>query len=244
MTQTDALVDALKQQLRRAGLTYADAAVALRLSEASVKRLFSERAFSLQRVEVLCELAGLDFADLVRLSDQARHQVVELSEAQERQLTDDPQLLLTAVCALNRWTFEEVRERYEFDEPALVSLFAKLDRLGILDLLAGNRYRLNITRNFAWRRNGPIQRYFMGSVMRDVLTAQTGDGLGSFAFSWGMLSPESAAMLRERVRRLNQEFNELADVDLGKPLQVRRGAGLLTVLRLDWEPGEFTRYRR
>ena len=57
MSQTDQLLDALKRVLRERGLTYADAAGALELSEASVKRLFSQRQFTLERVERLCELA-------------------------------------------------------------------------------------------------------------------------------------------------------------------------------------------
>ncbi|MDH3641299.1 MAG: helix-turn-helix transcriptional regulator [Gammaproteobacteria bacterium] len=244
MTETDALVDALKRQLRKAGLTYAAAASALGLSEASVKRLFSERSFSLQRLETLCELVGIDIAELVRLSEQARRTVTQLSEAQERELAANPQLLLAAVCALNRLSFEEILGRYQLEEAELVGALTRLDRLGILELLPGNRYRLNINRGFEWRHNGPIQRYFMGSVMRDVVATEAGAGREQLRFAWGMLSSESAEMLRERVRRLNQEFNELADGDLARPPDMRRGAGLLTVLRLDWEPGEFVEQRR
>ena len=65
MSEATDLLDALKGLLRERGLTYADAAQALGLSEASVKRLFSQRTFALERVEALCELAGADIAELV-----------------------------------------------------------------------------------------------------------------------------------------------------------------------------------
>ena len=51
MSQTDQILTALKKCLRAKGLTYRDVAAALELSEASVKRLFSEQSFSLKRLE-------------------------------------------------------------------------------------------------------------------------------------------------------------------------------------------------
>ena len=65
MEQTHQLIDTLKKELRRVGKTYADVAKELDLSEASVKRLFSERNFSLYRLEKTCTLIGIDMAELV-----------------------------------------------------------------------------------------------------------------------------------------------------------------------------------
>ena len=59
-----ALVDALKRVLKARGLTYADIARGLDLSEASVKRIFSKRDFTLERLDEVCRLAGIDFAEL------------------------------------------------------------------------------------------------------------------------------------------------------------------------------------
>ena len=51
MSQTRPLIDTLKQELRKQRITYKDVSVALGLSETSVKRLFSEEAFSIKRLE-------------------------------------------------------------------------------------------------------------------------------------------------------------------------------------------------
>ena len=66
MSQTDRLLVALKDELRRQRKTYAQAARVLDLSEASIKRLFSERNLSLQRLDTLCNWLGLEISDLVR----------------------------------------------------------------------------------------------------------------------------------------------------------------------------------
>lgn len=64
--QAVTLVDALKRILKGKGTTYAGVAQGLGLSEASVKRMFSRRDFTLQRLEEVCRQAGVDFADLAR----------------------------------------------------------------------------------------------------------------------------------------------------------------------------------
>ena len=60
MAQTKPLIDVLKRELRKQGKTYRDIAGVLGLSEASVKRLFSERTFSLDRLDCICEMLGVD----------------------------------------------------------------------------------------------------------------------------------------------------------------------------------------
>ena len=108
MSRTRDLTEALKRVLKQAGLTYFDVGRHLDLSEASVKRLFKEQSFSVQRMELVCELAGADFLELVRNVDDADEQVLELTEEQERELADDLPLFVCAICVLNRYRFDDV----------------------------------------------------------------------------------------------------------------------------------------
>ena len=59
MTNTGALVEELKRTLKARGIPYARVADGLQLSETSVKRMFSKRDFTLQRLdEVRCVPTG------------------------------------------------------------------------------------------------------------------------------------------------------------------------------------------
>ena len=51
MAQTRELIKTLKLALKARGKTYADVALELGLTEASVKRLFSRQSFSLDRLD-------------------------------------------------------------------------------------------------------------------------------------------------------------------------------------------------
>ena len=63
MTDTAAVLTALKRALKARGMIYQDVARGLGLSEASVKRLFSRRGFTLERPERVCALMDLSLSD-------------------------------------------------------------------------------------------------------------------------------------------------------------------------------------
>ena len=238
MSRNRDLTQALKRLLKAANLTYADAAEHLALSEASVKRLFKEQSFSVSRMEQLCELAGADLLELVRTVDDEKQQVLELSEDQERELADDLPLFVVAICVLNRYRFQDILDSYRLSEHELQQRLTRLDRLGVIELLPENRYRLRVSRGFRWRKHGPIERFFIRSVLSSFLDHKLVREQDSFRFAWGTINRKTADKYLEKLRRLYDEFNEAADRDAQLPLNQRWGAGLLLAFRTDWEPDD------
>src|SRR5690349_12699886 len=82
MSDTQQLVDVLKQLLKARQLTYADLALQLGLSHASVKRLFSAQTFTLARLAQVCRVLEIDFFDLARLARGRTDSTREMSERQ------------------------------------------------------------------------------------------------------------------------------------------------------------------
>ena len=113
MTQTKRLVQTLKKILKSQGFTYRDVAAQLGISEASVKRIFALESMSLERLEQISLLAGIDIADLVNQMDNEQRKLYELSEQQEQGLVNEPKCLLVAHLVLNGWQFEDILEWYE-----------------------------------------------------------------------------------------------------------------------------------
>ena len=88
MAQSSELVKALKAQLKVCGVKYADVADKLDLSEASVKRLFSEESFTLKRLDQVCELLEIDISDLLEIARQSS-QIRSLTREQEQEIVSD-----------------------------------------------------------------------------------------------------------------------------------------------------------
>jgi transcriptional regulator with XRE-family HTH domain len=241
--QASSLVDALKRMLKGQGLTYADLAAALDLSEASIKRMFSRRDFTLQRLEDICRMAGIDFADLARAAADANVGVSQLTVEQEQEIVSDPKLLLVALCAMNNWTLEQIVATYQLSQAECIRCLLRLDRRHIIELLPGNRIRPLISRTFSWRPDGPIQRYFRSRIEAEYLSSKF-DGAGElFVFVSGMLSRTSTTALIAQLRRVAREFAERHRDDLSLPFAQRFGTSLLVAMR-PWEPRAFHQLRR
>ena len=243
MAQTAALIDALKRVLRAKGVTYAKLAKGLKLSEASVKRIFADRSFTLERLDRICELVGIEISDLAKMVTHDTGTPERLSSEQEKELVSDPKLLLVAVHALNHWSLGEIIETYTLSKAECIRLLARLDRLQIIDLLPNDKIRVRVARNFAWLPDGPIQQYFRAQVQNDFFRSRFSDTGELMLFTSGMLSRNANAAIQARMKRLSAEFSELHQQDLDLPFSERLGTSLLVALR-PWAPEGFKKLRR
>jgi DNA-binding Xre family transcriptional regulator len=231
MSQITGLVAVLKQVLRTNGWTYAKLAQALDMSEANIKRLFASERFTLERLEQVCGLLELELSDLFLLYEQSRQRITRLTEAQERQLVADMRLLLVAVCVRNHLTFEDIIASYLLAPTECIRHLARLDKLGIIDLLPGNRIKLRIDENFHWIPGGPIEMFFTRQVQPDFLDASfSGEG-DHRHFVYGLLSEASREVMARKLQMLAQELVALHRQDAALPLSKKHSTGLLLAMR-------------
>ena len=243
MPQAGLLIDVLKKALREKGWTYARVAKGLGLSESSVKRVFAQERLSLDRLEQICSLMELEITDLFELTRAAERRITELSEEQERSLVGDPKVLLVAVLAINHWTAQAMLEKYRFSESELVALLTRIDRLGIIDLLPGNRIKVRLAHNFNWRKGGPMQRFFEERVQEQFFDSSF-LGKGELrVMLQGSLSAKSNELLQQRMRKVAEEFDALVQEDRALAHEARDGVSMVMAIR-PWELGLFAEMRR
>ena len=240
---TVALVEALKRALKSRGITYAALATKLGLSEGSVKRMFSRRDFTLQRMDDVCTVAGVDFGEIVQDVSAADAGTAHLSVQQEEEIVSDPRLMLVALCAVGNWTFEQIVDTYDIPRMECVRYLTRLDRQRIIELQPDNRIRPLIGRALSWLPDGPIQRYFRSQVEAEYLSSKFDRPGELFLFINGMLSRSSLAELIARMRRVASDFSELHTADRSLPLSERHGTSILMAAR-PWEPRAFRALRR
>jgi len=243
MTTSAGLVEVLKRELRSRGITYASVARELRLSEASVKRMFSRRNFSLKRLDQVCQLANSEFSDIARALHQEEHLISRLSHEQEQEIVSNPRLFLVAVCALNHVGFDQIVATYDISRPECIQLLARLDRLGFIRLLPNNRLRLLVSLDFSWLPDGPIQRFFNQQAHNEYFRSRFDRPDEFMVVVNGMLSRASSAAILTRLKRIAREFSELNNQDARLPLHERSAMSLLVAIR-HWELAAFTELRR
>lgn len=243
MAQTQALISTLKKSLKSQGMTYRDVARGMGLSEASIKRLFAEQTFSLQRLDQICQLLGMEITDLVKQMEASQQQLDQLTEEQEQELVSDIKLLLVAFLVINGWKFDDIVHAYKISETEAIRYLARLDRIKLIDLLANNRIRLRISPTFAWRRNGPIQQFFTSNLQDDFLQSRFDETDELFGFLSGMLTSACADQVRQRLQQLANEFRNLNREDRAKPINTREGYSLFMAFR-SWRPDVFEELRK
>lgn len=243
MLQTSALVDTLKQQLKASGKTYADIATDLELSEASVKRLFSERNFTLQRLEIICDAIGISFFQLVEKMSHQQQSLTQLTLDQEREVANDVVLLLIAVSVINGFSFEDLTGQYKISETECIQKLAQLDRVKLIELLPGNRIRLLVSPNFNWLPNGPIQKFFQEKVEQDFFSSRFDKQSEKLLVLNAVLSPAANAELQRKMQTLAHDFNTIMKRDAQLPLSERKGTTMVLALR-QWQYSLFKHLRK
>ena len=243
MPHSDSMVDVLKRELKARGVTYAQVARKLGLSEASVKRMFSRRRFTLKRLDQVCELANTEFSDLARALNQDEKLISQLTHVQEKEIVSNRKLFLVAVCALNHVSLEQIVAAYELTKAECIQLLAQLDRLGFIQLQPNNRIRLLVARNFSWLTDGPIQRFFKTQAHNEYFRSHFDRPDEYMIVVNSMLSRASSAAIVAKLKRLARECSELHGEDVRLPLGERSAMSLLLAVR-HWELQAFAELRR
>ncbi len=243
MAEAAAFVEGLKRHLKARKITYAEVAKSLRVSEASVKRMFSKGSFTLDRFEQICQFAGTSITQLARETDSGKVHVSQLTLEQEKEIIRDRKLLLIALCALNQLTLEQIVDTYSVSKTECIQLLIKLDRIKFLELLPNNQVKLLVARTFSWLPEGPIQQYFKARAQNEYFRSQFGGPDEILLLVSGMLSPASTQLMLSRLKRVANEFSEMHNADAGLALSGRRPASLVVAMR-PWELDEFRELRR
>ena len=243
MSQTGPLIDTLKQELRKRRINYRQVADALELSETSVKRLFSDEAFSIKRLEKVCELLSLDISDLVHLMEKNIELTTQLSLQQEQELVSDVKLLLVALLLMNKLEFVDIIACYDISEPEGIQLLARLDRMNLIELQPGNRVKLMASPNFEWIPRGPMQQFFESRVQLEFLNSSFTNPGEFRVFASGMISISANAEIIRKMQHLAREMYDMNLESEALPLDQRFGTSLMMAIR-PWEIQVFKDLRR
>lgn len=242
MSEISQIVAKIKTQLKAQGLNYQAVARALKLSEASVKRMFASERFTIDRLAQISQILGYTMAELLQETASSVPKLQSLTREQEAKLVADEKLLLVTVCALNHLTVSDITSTYQITKPEVIKRLLVLDKMGVIDLLPHDRIRLRVQQNFEWIPNGPIRKYFLGHGMRDFLDSPFALAGESLEFAHGMLTANAIEQIQTDLQRLKQKLTLLHRESNSSPRHLKHGVALLMACR-PWEPKSFRALR-
>lgn len=243
MSDIPKILKFIKAQLKAQRLTYAQVAETLDLSEASVKRLFSSRNFSLSRLESVAAMLGMSLHQLILESENHIPNVEQLSVEQERVIVADPRFLLVTYLVLNGWSYAQLLDKYQFDQHQIVQWLAQLDRMKMIELLPNNKIRMRTSRYFHWIQGGPIEQFVLKHVKDAFLSGRFSQPEETLKFVSGFVSQTSMIKIQQKLERLSHEVHQIIEEDTKLPLEKRHGFSTLLASRF-WDFEIFAQYRR
>lgn len=242
MSQINGVVEALKQLLKANGVSYSDLGKALGLSEATIKRLFSQKNFALDRLEKICEVIHINLSDLFMMIKSPKA-ISQLTLKQEQALVSDPVLLLVATCVINRWKYSDILFNFDISEQECLKNLIYLDKIKIIELQLKNRFILKITNNFSWIPNGPVQQFFLNNLQQAFFSTKFLNEDESLVVRFGMLTKESNIKLQKNFMSLTETFSSYCQQDFARPLNERKGTVLVVALR-PWLPPILEKFKK
>lgn len=232
MSESTAIIQVLKRSLKTKGLTYRELAKRVGLSEASVKRVFSANTFTLQRLESICTAIGISVAELVRLASEAQDSGSRLlTLEQEELLARDGRLFACFYLLLNGRSSPEILKRMQLNERELRKFYVALDAAKLIELQPRLKVRLRVGPVITWRAEGPLFRVYQGRVKEEFLQSEFRGTLEALRFRSAEISEASARILARKLERLEQDFVELATLDVALPARDKRNVALLVAFR-------------
>ena len=230
--QSKLLKTVLKQQIRIRGMRYKDIADQLGVSVMTVKRYLNSERVPVEVLEDIGACLGLgllELAEIAKADDCG--DALDLELQQETELAADYALALMRLLLYSGMTVPEIMEEYEIDEPTVVRLLARLDRLKLIELLPGNRVRIRGTRHVEWRPGGPIRRTIENDIRKNFVAMDFANTEEFFGYESVRLTKSSIRQLEGHMRNLVRQVRTLHRIDQGATGEEKQWYTLLVAQR-------------
>jgi DNA-binding Xre family transcriptional regulator len=226
------IVASLKRMMKARAITYRVLAGRIKLSEVSVKRIFSQSTLSLGRLEQICQALDVSIQEIARLSGEQTADATEsVSLEQESALAADPNLLACYYLIANGRTGPEICKELGVEEIKVRRWMVKLHSFGLVELRSKMRARARTSSAITWRRDGPMRRLYEKKVRQEYLQSNFSAPYEAMHFRSAEMSEASCRVLLRKLERLAAEFRDLAELDRTLPSREKRSMGVLLAAR-------------
>ncbi|AZZ37025.1 hypothetical protein CIK05_09540 [Bdellovibrio sp. qaytius] len=200
-------ISKLKVTLKQRGMTYRELGQAIGLSESGVKKIFLADDGSFLRLSQIAKFLGLSLTELV--SDQ-RTTNVGFSDKQQNEFLNSPILFkLFWLLVYERSDLSFAKKELSLSTTEAFKLVRKLDLLGLVKLLPGERIIVPSIKAVSWKGSGKfvekLYREWTSQMMSQIAKPESEEG-ELFIFRYVQMSSKTYAEFISAQRALEAEF--------------------------------------
>ena len=217
-TPTGKLLQTLKQQLKAKHLNYRDVATQMKVSEATVKRYFSGKGVTVEVLQHMAAVVGLDLYSLVIVTEDQDEVHLGLSSMQLAALKRRGPLRMIFFMMLAGWSPAELAREFGLEEEVDAAL-EKLEHLGMIRRLAKRGAKILVRPSLGDRAYGEMSDLAIEAAKDFVQTADLRHPDCELQFEILRLSRASVLELRKIMQHFQHEIRELSRRDMELPAE-------------------------
>jgi len=207
------IVGTLKKVLKAKKLTYKNLATKLSFSEGTLKNIFHQNNTSLERLLEICDVAEIDFQDLVRMSTRSKEDEFSFTLEQEEFFANNPNYyFFFRETFFQRKSLKQMEKDFNLDEKSILGYLFKLEKMGLCEVLPGNAVRWNVNGKLRWLRNGPWNQKHLKSYVDRILELILDKRENCYNSQIGhfSISQKTYDDFKTELRRLEDKYKEIA----------------------------------
>lgn len=197
-TATD-LMNILKQEAKKSGLTQQQLAKKLNTSLATLKRWFSGEGVSLETTLLIANQLGLSLTDIASKLDDQRDLFFYYTEKQELYFSKNPDGLAFFDYLLKNSTVEKIQNRFNLSDTKVSDLLSKLDKLELIEWHPNNKVKILTYGEPRWKKDGHLSKILKPQIWNDFISGQTSN---NSSFSLHEILDEDAPTIKNKLNDL------------------------------------------
>jgi transcriptional regulator with XRE-family HTH domain len=234
MSDAKSVIIAIKRILDANGISYKKLAEDLKLSESSVKRIFSKGTFTLDRLDQICKIAKTNLTEVVSLAESLKgEESYVYNISQEEYLAKNPECLGFFDLIIQGKPVIQIVNKLNLTKAGAGNHLTKLESLGLIHRMPHDRIKLLVSRNIRWQKNGPLRRAFLSKVKEEFLQSSFDGSLEKFTFLSLSLSEANRTHLLIQIQKLAQEFETISRFEQQARIDTKN-IGLIFAVR-EWD---------
>ncbi|WP_030539868.1 helix-turn-helix transcriptional regulator [Sphingobium sp. DC-2] len=223
------ILSELRRELKARGVRVGQLAQELEVAEPTVWRWLRGDGLTLDRLDEMCAIAGVDLRDLAARSGEEGEESFTL--AQERILAADRGLALVFFAILHGAQPAEIERELGLPRSRLHAHFERLARLGLIDLAPRGRVRPKVKRPVRWRRGGPLSAAFERTVKPLFMSMDFGSADALYVSDMVVMSKAGQARVHALFEALRDDIHMIAEQEKAARLDDREWSGVLMMVR-------------
>lgn len=196
---------ALQRVIKGRKITYEELGKRLGISSRTVKRIIKGDDYSISKLAEVCDCIGIRFFDLMQLAHEEKEESFQLTKEQEEFFASSPQHYKFLTELIRKKKLQEIRDQNNITRKDTDRYLRDLEKMGILERLPGEDYKLKVRGGHNFISNGPLDKAISRrDALRFLEMIQDEKGTKCFSTSSGIW------MSLESIKKLTGEMSELA----------------------------------